>query len=198
MQPRIYLYKVTFKEMPFWYWGIHKEKTYGETYLGSPKTNKWYWETYEPIVQILEIFPYTKQGWAEAGEVEVRLILPDLNNPLCLNEGCAGIISLDGLRKGGLKGGKNVSPEDMSKRGKRGGAATADKKVGVCSPDYIKSEKYKEERKRGGSIGGPVGGSVTGNQVWESTVDGFRANAGNVAQHNRANGWDPNARIKIG
>jgi hypothetical protein len=35
-------------------------------------------------------------------------------------------------------------------------------------------------------------------QVWESTVDGFRANAGNVAQHNRANGWDPNARTRVG
>ena len=34
-------------------------------------------------------------------------------------------------------------------------------------------------------------------QVWESTIDGFRSNAGNVAQHNRAKGWDPNARFRV-
>jgi hypothetical protein len=34
-------------------------------------------------------------------------------------------------------------------------------------------------------------------QVWESTVDGFRSNAGNVAQYNKARGWDPAARIRI-
>jgi hypothetical protein len=34
-------------------------------------------------------------------------------------------------------------------------------------------------------------------QIWESTVDGFRSNAGVVAQHNRRNGWDPDARVRI-
>jgi hypothetical protein len=34
-------------------------------------------------------------------------------------------------------------------------------------------------------------------QIWESTVDGFRGNAGNVAYHNKANGWDPAARVRI-
>jgi hypothetical protein len=36
------------------------------------------------------------------------------------------------------------------------------------------------------------------NQVWESTMDGFRGNAANVSRHNKANGWDPDARIKVG
>jgi hypothetical protein len=35
-------------------------------------------------------------------------------------------------------------------------------------------------------------------QVWESTVDGFRSNSGNVARHNKSLGWDPNARIRVG
>jgi hypothetical protein len=34
-------------------------------------------------------------------------------------------------------------------------------------------------------------------QVWESTVDGFRSNAGAVAGHNKARGWDPAARVRI-
>jgi hypothetical protein len=40
-------------------------------------------------------------------------------------------------------------------------------------------------------------GKKTASQVWESTVDGFRSSAGNVARHNTANGWDPAARVRI-
>jgi hypothetical protein len=35
------------------------------------------------------------------------------------------------------------------------------------------------------------------NQVWESTMDGFRGNAANVSRHNKANGWDPKARVRV-
>jgi hypothetical protein len=34
-------------------------------------------------------------------------------------------------------------------------------------------------------------------QVWESTIDGFRSNAGAVATHNRSKGWDPDARVRL-
>jgi hypothetical protein len=37
----------------------------------------------------------------------------------------------------------------------------------------------------------------TVSQVWESTIDGFRSHSGGVAIHNRANGWDTKARIRI-
>jgi hypothetical protein len=84
--PRIYTYKVTFEEIPHWYWGVHKENKFGEVYWGSPKTNKRVWNLYTPRLQILELFPFTEEGWKEANCVEDRLILPDLNNPLCLNE----------------------------------------------------------------------------------------------------------------
>jgi hypothetical protein len=33
--------------------------------------------------------------------------------------------------------------------------------------------------------------------VWESTMDGFRSNPGAVALHNKANGWDPGARVRV-
>jgi hypothetical protein len=46
-------------------------------------------------------------------------------------------------------------------------------------------------------LGRSIRAMKTNNQVWESTVDGFRSNAGGVASHNLAKGWDPNARIKI-
>jgi hypothetical protein len=99
MQLRIYTYKITFEEIPHWYWGVHKEGKFNDGYMGSPKTHKWMWEFYTPRIQILEFFPYTEEGWEEARSVEDRLIRPDLNNPLCLNENCGGSHSLETLRK---------------------------------------------------------------------------------------------------
>jgi hypothetical protein len=102
MEPRIYTYKITFEGVPFWYWGVHKEQEFGEEYWGSPTTNAWVWDLYTPEKQILEFFPYTDEGWKEANSVEDRLIKPDINNPLCLNENYGGFISLKALRKGAL------------------------------------------------------------------------------------------------
>ena len=106
MQPRIYTYKITFEEIPNWYWGVHKEKKYNDGYMGSPVAHKWMWEFYTPKIQILEVFSFTDEGWLEACEVERRLILPDLNNPLCLNEKCGPKASRASCVKGGEVGGK--------------------------------------------------------------------------------------------
>jgi len=103
MQPRIYTYKVTFEEIPDWYWGSHKEKKYEDGYLGSPVTHVWKWEFYTPILEICELFPYTDEGWKEARKVEDRCIRPDLNNSLCLNENVGGSISLEANRRGGKR-----------------------------------------------------------------------------------------------
>ncbi len=130
MNPRIYTYKVTFEEIPDWYWGVHKEKRFGESYLGSPVTNKWKWDFYTPKLQILEEFPYTEEGWREATKVEDRLIAPDLNNPLCLNESVGGKSSLRARRQGGITtvinnrknktGLHSLTPEDLSILGTKG------------------------------------------------------------------------------
>jgi hypothetical protein len=61
------------------------------------------WEFYTPRIQILEVFPFTDEGWEESLEVEKRLIRPDLNNPLCLNEGCGLKVSLEVSRKNGAR-----------------------------------------------------------------------------------------------
>lgn len=116
MQPRIYTYKITFEEVPYWYWGVHKERKFGEAYFGSPSTNAWVWEFYTPRIQILEVFPYTDDGWREANEVEDRLIKPDVNNPLCLNENYGGFFSLAVLSKGGKT--RNQLPVKESTRAK--------------------------------------------------------------------------------
>lgn len=119
MQPRIYTYKITFEEIPHWYWGVHKEKKFRELYLGSPVTHRWMWDFYTPKVQILEFFPNTEEGWKEANLVEDRLIKPDLNNPLCLNEGCGARVSRAAAQRGGQKmKGRPKSEEHKQKIGK--------------------------------------------------------------------------------
>ena len=87
--PRIYIYKITFEEVPYYYYGVKKEKYLNEEYWGSPYTNKWCWELYTPQKQILEVFPYTDEGWKEANKVEKRIIKQFYNaDRWCLNENC--------------------------------------------------------------------------------------------------------------
>jgi hypothetical protein len=86
--PRIYIYKITFEEVPYFYYGVHREKKYGEYYMGSPVTNKWAWSIYTPKKQILQEFDSAE----EAHEVEVRIIKYFLNkDPNCLNANAGGL-----------------------------------------------------------------------------------------------------------
>jgi hypothetical protein len=117
-KPVIYLYKVTFEEIPDFYWGIHKEKKAGEGYLGSPVTHAWKWEFYTPEINIYQVFDYTDEGWKQAQEVEKRVIKAAIDDPCCLNENVGGVVSLSYSRKGGQKAnsvkgpdGKSVSPQ---------------------------------------------------------------------------------------
>jgi hypothetical protein len=140
--PRIYLYKITFEEVPYYYYGVHKEKYFNEEYWGSPVSHKWCWELYTPKKQILEFF----NCWKEAQEIEKRLIKPFYNtDKWCLNENVGGILSLDVYRKGGRIAGKingqrnrenkigicGMSFDEKSVAGKKGGKRTAELKVGV-------------------------------------------------------------------
>lgn len=100
--PRIYTYKITFLEVPYYYYGVHKEKKFDEKYFGTPVSHKWCWEIYTPKKQILQLFDFTDEGWLEAQEVEKRLIKPVFNtDKWCLNEHCGGKFSLELCRKNG-------------------------------------------------------------------------------------------------
>lgn len=95
MQPSIYTYKITFEEVPYYYYGVHKEKRFNEYYMGTPYTHKWCWEIYTPKKQILEVFSYNDEGWLEANKVEQRIIKTFYNiDKFCLNESCGGVCSL--------------------------------------------------------------------------------------------------------
>jgi hypothetical protein len=138
MQPRIYTYKITFEEVPYYYYGVHKEKKYNEEYWGSPTTNKWCWDFYTPKKQILEIFDYNDCGYINAQEIEKRIIKLFLNNEWCLNEGIGGFFSLKVCRENGKKSGNYAK----------------NNKIGIFS---LTSKELSENGKKGGSIGGPKG-----------------------------------------
>ncbi len=128
--PRIYTYKITFEEVPYYYYGVHKERKYNEYYMGSPYTHKWVWNFYTPKKQILQLFDFTDEGWLEAQEVEKKLIKPFYNtDKWCLNENCGGEFSIEHQKLAGKNGGNrakelgvgihSLTLEDRSRNGKK-------------------------------------------------------------------------------
>jgi hypothetical protein len=155
--PRIYLYKITFEEVAYYYYGIKKERFFNEEYWGSSVTHKWCWDFYTPKKQILELFDFSDKGWLEAQEVEKRIITPVLNDKWCLNENVGGIISIKLCKEGGKKGYKNgilKSKHLLSDYGKKGGKIAGEKnkqnKIGVCGLSYeersLNGKKLKENK----------------------------------------------------
>jgi len=162
--PRIYIYKITFEEVLYYYYGVHKEKYFNEEYWGSPKTNKWCWEFYTPKKQILEIFDYNDDGWMKAQEIEKILIKPVFNtDKWCLNESCGGKISLLCLRlaakKANLKNKENksgiygLSIEQRKENGKKG----TDTQKKLCIGIFALTKGQLEEN---GKMGGKKGGNT--------------------------------------
>jgi hypothetical protein len=216
--PRIYTYKITFEEVPYYYYGVKKEEYYNQEYWGSPKTNKWCWELYTPKKQILELFEYSDSGYIEAQKVEKRLITPVLNDVWCLNENVGGIISLKILRKSGKlqyenkKGVHARTPEQMIEDGKNGG-----KIGGKITKELGKGvhgrtpEKMIEDAKKGAKRAKELGVGVFGfsreelsknakkgaSQKWMCLETGFTTNAGNLTKYQRAKGIDTSKRKRI-
>ena len=138
--PRIYTYKITFEEVPYYYYGVKKEDYYNQEYWGSPYTHKWCWDFYTPKKQILQFFDFTDEGWLEAQEVEKRLIRPFYNtDKWCLNENVSGKISLEVCRKVGLRHKENstgifsLTPEEKSELGRKNGLKSYENGTGLFS-----------------------------------------------------------------
>jgi len=172
--PRIYTYKITFEEVPYYYYGIHKEKRFNDEYWGSPKTNKWCWELYTPKKQILELFEYSDEGWLKSQAIEKRLIRPFLNDEWCLNERCGSNFSLKVLSENGKKVGEIWGPhhrengtgtfgrskEKMTEDGKKGTQIQKEMGTGVWS-------LTPEQRTAMGKKGGAKGGAIMGKRHYE-------------------------------
>ncbi len=113
-------------------------------------------------------------------------------------------VNIEFCRQGGkTQGNKNVtdklgflSPEwlgseehikHQSEAGKIGGNKIVDSKVGIHGEEFLSSDARRERDSKGAK--------VLNAQQWVSTHDGFTGNAGNVARHNKINGWDPSDMV---
>tara|TARA_R110000868_G_scaffold288123_1_gene548476 strand:+ start:155 stop:943 length:789 start_codon:yes stop_codon:yes gene_type:complete len=178
--PRIYIYKITFDEVLYYYYGVHKEKKFGEYYMGSPVTHKWCWELYTPKKQILEFFDFTEEGWLEAQEVEKRIIKPIYQiDQWCLNENCGGLVSLEMLRENGKKlyeqgiGFHSLTTEQRRKNGRKSGKMQYENKLGIhkLTPEQIKQNSKKgtsisiEKRSKEFALISPKGEIVRGKNI---------------------------------
>jgi hypothetical protein len=224
MQPRIYTYKITFEEIPNWYWGAHKEKKYGEPYLGSPTTHAWRWGFYTPYMEILELFPYTDEGWDDACRVEKRCIKPDLNNPLCLNENAGGYMSLEALRGGAKKTNEIIHAvrDDLGRSVNAVKAVTAAHKekddlgrsvLGVRNAERLNEDKddfgrsvaairgataaHEEKDDLGRSVNAVKCGIITSSQKWLCLETGHVSTPGGLAAYQRARGIDPKRKVRL-
>jgi hypothetical protein len=193
--PRIYVYKITFDEVDHYYYGCHKEKRFDEYYMGSPKTNKKYWELYTPRKEYIKFFEFSDEGYTEARKFEDSLISPVLNQELCLNEHVGGFYSLESVKKSGrisyerrigIHGrSKDKRVEDARKAGK----ISFEKRVGIhgrskeeVSEHSKKNGKItyergvgicgqsKEKMSENGKKGGPLGGKIGGSRAYELRV----------------------------
>jgi hypothetical protein len=171
--PRIYTYKITFEEVPYYYYGWHKEKRFNEEYLGSPITHKWCWEFYTPKKQILEVFEYSDEGCLKAQEVESRLIKPVMNtDSRCLNANCGGFMSIDARVKGGKIGyelslGVHALTKDQMREngkmgGKIGGKIVGEKMYELGRGIHAQTPEQKSEF---GKMGGKMGGKIIGEKL---------------------------------
>ena len=110
-------------------------------------------------------------------------------------------------------GGKSKTSEQQAKAGRLGGKMQPREvkqknginavllQTGIHSPDYVNSEKYIEDKRKGArsvSIENKLKGTRKVNsQKWMSTVDGFISTAAGVVSHNRSHGYSTNARVLL-
>ena len=168
--PRIYIYKITFDEVLYYYYGVHKEKKFNEYYVGTPVTHKWCWELYTPKKQILQLFDYTDKGWLEALGVEKRVIKQFYNtDKWCLNENVGGLMSLEINRKSGKKSAETnkkqntaifgLTKKQLKEQGILGGKKSYELGVGIHS---LTTEQIRENSKKGGQKTKELGIGVCG------------------------------------
>lgn len=192
---RIYVYKITFYEVPHYYYGVHKEKRFDEYYMGSPKTHKDFWELYTPKKEYIEFFEYSDEGYTKAREFEDSLIAPVLNDEFCLNEHVGGFYSLEISRKVGKMtyelgiGIHGRSKEKRVEDAKTAGQKCFEKKAGIHG--LSKEERVEHSKKNGkitrdrgvgvcgqskekmsenGKKGGPIGGKIGGPRAYQLKV----------------------------
>ena len=116
MDLRIFVYKITFEEIPDFYFGYHKESKEKDGYLGSPVTHKWKWDFYTPEITILQTFDYNDEGLLQAQRVEESIIRYFWDDPKCLNENISGALSRKACQLGAKRSRESITLESIKER----------------------------------------------------------------------------------
>jgi hypothetical protein len=146
-----YVYKITFEEVPHFYFGLRSHKDpYNDFYTGSPKTHRAYWDIYTPKKQILAIL----ESREEAGQIERELICQNWGSKYCLNENCGGVLSRDSNIKGGKKAAKRIhdlraNDPEFDSRFRKAASETAIKLHERRASDPEFAERLKEAHAKG-------------------------------------------------
>lgn len=153
-------------------------------YVCSPSFHRWGWHNGEKFVE------WANKGAEKANEhknEEGKSILGAENAKRLNSEKDENGKSMNAV-KGSAKAHAEKNEEGKSVTAVKAGKAAA-KKLHEAKTEDGKSVV-------GVNWGKKMAKKLTG-EIWESLIDGFRSNAGNVVRHNKANGWDPDARVKI-
>lgn len=102
-------------------------------------------------------------------------------------------------RLGRIKSGNMNTPAQQKARKENGKALSSHPNTIATKGKGGKanSPKQQEARIKWGETYGKQNSVPLNFNMWVSTIDGFVGNAGNVAQHNKRNGWDPGARVQL-
>jgi hypothetical protein len=127
--------------------------------------------------------------------VEDRLIKPDLNNPLCLNEAYSGVKSIETCRKAGEVGGKLGNKEGKRKSG----IQSRDNKTGFHAPGIASlggatTAKLHPDHT---SKAGKKGAAAQHSQTWRCLVTGYETTPAPLSRYQKARGIDTNLRERV-
>lgn len=219
-----YTYLILFYD-GYFYYGVRlcpKGKTpWQDTgYVGSPVTHKDKWNNTQFTKFILEVF----DDYNLAQKKEKKLIKPNLNNPICLNESAGLHRSYDSCSKGGKIGGrKSVESGHIQKLGKEWGKING-KELGKKQGKINKESGHiqnlgkiqgKINAESGhlssiGKIGGKIGGKKQGkinaesghlkdiaNIRYRCLITGFVSTVSGLNKYQKNRGIDISLREKI-
>jgi hypothetical protein len=151
--------------------------TLPQNIFGDQSPGQWLTKEQHAIVSCLQTIAFKKMCWCPWH----KKLVPDLLWKIALQSCEEEFLSLcvSAGRKGGLKGGKTMGDRCVREQ------------LGIHDP--ANGEKCRENSRKNGKISGPKATA----QRWQSLIDGFVSHAPGVAKHNRHNGWDPDARVRI-
>jgi hypothetical protein len=187
---RFYTYKVTFKDLPkYFYYG--RKKSDGKSYFGTPVTWKKLWDMFEPEVQILQWYDTAE----EADKAERAIIKATWDSPFSLNENCGGLFSEASVSKGGISN----TPKQKATRKKNAKRMnlhpnTVEARKAACVNGGKSNTPAQQKARRETGL---KNSERVNSQKWMSLIDGYVSTASGVALHNKNRGWDTTAKVKV-